>query len=441
MHISADTPWHNLTLAAVYQTLETTVAGLSVAQVRSRQQVFGRNALPRRSATSRGQLFFDQINSPLVYILLVAAAVSGWLGHAVDMATIIAIVLLNAVIGFFQEYKTNRALEQLQQYVQRYARVKRANSQTQILTTELVLGDIIFVEAGMLVPADCRLIEAMDLSVVEATLTGESSASTKTTRVQPKGAALAERENMIYAGTTVAQGRGIGVVCATGIHTAMGQIASLVEATPEEQTPLQNKIAALARLLGLIIGLIAVGLFLVGVSAGHSIEEMLIISVAVAVAAIPEGLVVALTIILVLGMRKILKHQALVRRLVAAETLGSTTVICTDKTGTLTVGSLRVTALLTANSRVGFADDQSPAAAADAILALRIGALCNDAAITTSDDPLKELRLIGDPVDQALLLAAKAVGLESSSLADATPRLQELSFTSESRYMATVHRG
>jgi Ca2+-transporting ATPase len=287
----------------------------------------------------------------------------------------------------------------LKKLVKHKARVIRAGQEKEIDTTEVVPGDIILLEAGDKVAADSRLIEANNFQVIEAALTGESVPSTKSIEVLEKGTVLADRENMVYMGTTVARGKARAVVCTTGTNTEIGQIALLVKETIEEKTPLQKKLEHFSKLLGLIIGGLCLLILLVGLLTGKSFFEMLLIAIAVAVAAIPEGLIVAVTVILAIGMQRILKKKALVRKLIAAETLGSTTIICSDKTGTLTEGKMQVAGI---------------------------------------DVPTK----VGTPTkvgETLVLMAAVQAGLNKEALTDEYPRLAEIPFDSEKKYMATLH--
>ena len=305
------------------------------------------NELPKEKPLEWWSVLYGQFTSPLISILAVAAGISFALGEMVDAGVIAAAVLLNTIIGFVQEFKASRALEQLQSLVQPNALVLRAGKKIKVKAQELVPGDILILNTGDQVTADARLIQLQELKINEAALTGESMAVDKTIKPLDKGVVLADRTNMVYAGTSVVGGRAQAVVVATGINTQIGEIAKLVSTTEEVKTPLQEQLARLSKWIAIFVGVITVGLFVLGVFMGHGLVEMFEMSVALAVAAIPEGLIVSMTIILAIGMQRILKRRSLVRRLVAAETLGSVSVICTDKTGTITEGEMRVTHLVT----------------------------------------------------------------------------------------------
>ncbi len=428
--------WHHFTVAKTLQSLQTTAQGLSAAEAAARLKHYGANALPRRRRLTPLKILLNQVKSPLVWILFLAAAVSFALGEHVDALFIFIIVLINTVIGFIQENKANNALEKLQSIIHYQAQVIRDGRQQLVDTHQLVPGDIIALEAGNKVPADARLIDVHDVQVVEAALTGESSPSTKNTEPTSADAGVADRENMVYMGTAIARGRAMAVVVGTGQQTEIGHIASLVQGGGEEETPLQYKLRKVAQWLAIMVGVLTTLLFTIGLLRGREAIEMFVISVAVAVAAIPEGLVVALTVILVIGMQKILRQQALVRRLIAAETLGGTTVICTDKTGTLTEGTMRVAKFVSAAGKV---TDQLEKPADGISLGLQAATLCNDSAIQTQPDGSQQL--IGDTTEQAFLIAAEAIGMDYQQLRTDVPRVNEIPFNSEQKYMATLHAG
>ncbi|MBI5622019.1 HAD-IC family P-type ATPase [Candidatus Falkowbacteria bacterium] len=432
--------WHALTVQETLKQLNVDRGGLTSGEANKRLKKFGHNRLPAEKKLTGLQIILRQVKSPLVYILILAAVLSLLLNQLVDAAVIVVIVVINTVIGFIQENKANQAITRLQAVIQYQAKVIRAGAPTLVDTVAVVPGDIVMLEAGMKVPADCRLLEVNDLQVVEAALTGESDASVKSSSVVSADTVVADRENMAYMGTAVVRGKALAVAVATGRATEIGAIATLVKNTAEEITPLQEKIGRLARFIALSILLLTLTLFIIGLLRGRDPTEMFLVSVAVAVAAIPEGLVVALTVILVIGMQKILKKKALVRRLVAAETLGSTTVICSDKTGTLTEGAMRVVSVLADQEDFALGVRRRVDKISDAVdLALRIGMLCNDSFMLNPDEPNTPARFVGDPMEQALLMAGLSAELQPEQLTAAHRRVAEAPFSSEEMYMATVN--
>lgn len=426
--------WHAMSAEEVYRALQTSAGGLAGREAKKRLAHWGPNRLPRRVRASWLPIFLRQAASPLVAILLIAAgvvvAVELWgNGHAdfTDAYIILGAVALTVCFGFFQEFKAERTFESLQKIVRKRARVLRGGEQQEMDAELLVPGDVIYLGEGELIPADARLVQVHDLEIDEAPLTGESLPIAKYTEVLERGVILPERTNMAYMGTTIARGRGIALVCATGADTELGRIAKSVAEIKQEATPLQRHIGHLARMLSFAFAGVVVSIFFIGIARGFPLIELFIVSVAVAVAAIPESLVVALTVILAIGMMRLLRARALVRRLASAETLGSTTVICTDKTGTLTEGRMQVVEVMSAS--------ENPAARE---LALFIGMLTNEAYIENPTGHLRELRLKGDPTEQALLRAGIDAGLLDVYMQAEHCILDELPFESRNQYMATL---
>ncbi|TSC95961.1 MAG: Ca2+-transporting ATPase [Parcubacteria group bacterium Athens1014_10] len=417
--------WHNLNAKDVLEILETSEKGLTEEEVKERRKRFGFNKLPEKKPLSKTVIFLSQFKSPLVYILLIAVIISFLLKGYIDALVILGAVFLNTIVGFFQENKAETAISQLKKMVTYKTKVIRDGIEKEKEISELVPGDIILLKAGDRVPADIRLIEAQNLQVSEAALTGESIYSDKKVEPLEKGMALADRENMCYLGTVAEKGIGKGVAVAIAERTELGKIASLIKETKEEKTPLQNQIAHFARILAGVIVLVSALILILGIWQGRDFIEMFTISVAVAVAAIPEGLLVSITVILAIGMQKILKEKALVRKLIATETLGSITVICSDKTGTLTQGKMEVAHILSD------LEDKS--------LLLKIGSLCNDAIIENPEDELEEWKIIGDPLERALLIAASQADLSKAELDKEHPRIEEIPFDAEKKFMATLN--
>jgi Ca2+-transporting ATPase len=387
-----------------------------------------------------------------VALLIAATVVAFALGENIEAIAILVVIVLNAAIGFFTEWKAEQALTALQQQAVPVAHVVRDGDEREIAAAELVPGDIVLLPAGSRVPADGRLIESARLQVQEAALTGESHAVTKQVESVPdENAALAERKNMVYLGTAVTDGRGRFLVTATGANTEVGRIGTLIEEAGNRDTPLERKLAQLGNaLIGIVLVLCAV-IVAAGWLRGLSFLYMLRVGISLAIAAVPEGLPAVTTMTLALGMQRMARMRALIRRLPAVETLGSTTVICTDKTGTLTRNEMTVQALQLGERRVdvtgtGYAttgefrvDDQpvDPKVDEHLALALRIGALCSDARIEQGDDGET---IIGDPTEGALVVAAAKAGMHEEDLERDYPRIDEVPFSSETKRMATVHR-
>jgi Ca2+-transporting ATPase len=406
--------FHAKSIPDVFSELQTSAEGLSFAEAKKRLAKHGRNVLPTTGGvTSRMKVFLSQWKSPLIIILVLAGAASGFLGETTDMAIIFITVGINTIVGFLQEDKANQSLKKLQSMVKYQAVVLRDGKKTVIPSEEVVPGDILFLSAGDKVQADGRVIKAVELRVNEAPLTGESLPVKKNTDPIPDDRVVAERSNMVYRGTAITDGECMAVVTKQGEETELGRIATLVQKTAEEQTPLQIQLARIARQIGWVVVGIAVFIFIVGevfAHARYSSLELFETSVAVAVAAIPEGLVISLTVVLAVGMQQILKRQALVRRMLAAETLGSVSVICTDKTGTLTIGDMRVSKIATHEDMMDGRDLTAlhgPAGAehADIALGLRMAVLASNATLQNPDYPEKEWKFLGDTTEAARVRA------------------------------------
>ncbi|OQX71569.1 hypothetical protein B6D52_01095 [Candidatus Parcubacteria bacterium 4484_255] len=418
--------WHNLSSSKIQQILKTSKNGLTKKEAQKRLKKYGLNELPSQKKFSTGKIFIDQFKSPLVYILAIAAIISFALKELTDATIILAAVLINATIGFFQENKAEKTFLRLKELVHYSAKVIREKTLSIIPNNEIVPGDIIILEAGDIVPADARLIETYNLQAREAPLTGESIPSFKKINVLEKGVNLADRENMIYFGTDITRGKGKAIVVATGHNTELGHIANLIKKTKNKKTPLQEKITSLAKSVSMILGGLCILLFVAGILRGYSFFEMLLTTVAVAVAAIPEGMAIAVTICLAIGMQKILKKKALTKKLIAAETLGSITIIATDKTGTLTEGKMTVHKII-------------PYFKKTAEELFNISILCNDAIIENPEDSLQEWRIKGDTTEIALLKATLQSGLDRKKVINHYPRIDEIPFDSKEMYMATLH--
>lgn len=444
-HSSEQPRWHNLEAEEAERRLGTGRQGLSSEEAATRLERHGPNELEEEPPPSWVVVLLRQFASPLIFILLVATAITLVLEEYVDAGVIAAVLALNALIGFVEERRAERAARALNQLVAQKARVVRDAREREIPARELVVGDLVLLESGTRVPADLRLSHVVGLRVDESLLTGESVPADKSGRVLEGSVQVADRVNMAYAGSVVATGRARGITVATGMHTELGAIAEQIRAEESPKSPLQVRMARLGRLIGVGVTLSAVVAFIVGVSVGNEPAEMFTFAVAMAVAAVPEGLPVVLSIALALGVRRMAKRNALVRRLFAVETLGSTTVIATDKTGTLTLNRMTVQEVWSAGRTwavgEGKADDEATAAAADPghplHRTLLAGVLANEAHLYLVDG---EVHVEGDPTETALLVSAVAFGLEPEELRDAHDQEAVVPFESERQYSASVNR-
>lgn len=420
--------------------------GLLEAEVIKRRKKHGHNELPK--ARDRGtplRVFLNQWKSPLILILAAAGGVSLLVKEGTNAAVIFITIAVNVCIGFFQEHKANKALRKLREMVTYEVTALREGRKRRIPSHEIVPGDIVLVEAGDRIQADGRLIAAHDLLVNESILTGESAPVSKHVEPIKKQAVLGDQKNMLFSGTTVVNGTGRMLVTAIGGGTEIGRIASLVTSTTEDETPLQKQLHGLSRTLGILVLALAAGVFFLGFLARSGQYETITLfetAIALAVAAIPEGLVIALTVILAVGMQYILKRNALVRKMIAAETLGSVSVICTDKTGTLTEGNMRVTRVIT-RSHI-FAEDtfaelrlEQEQKFPDELMAVRIGVLANDAIVEERHD--HTARYFGDTTDIAFVSFGKTVGMEKMEMDDVFRRVDEVPFGSRHKFMATLN--
>jgi Ca2+-transporting ATPase len=425
--------------------------GLSAADAAERARRAGPNQLISRAGPGPLRLLWGQATSPMVLVLWAAGAAAWSLKGPRDAIAIIAVIVLNVALGFFQEYKAERALAALRRLAAPRVRVRREGRLEEVDAADLVPGDIAVLEAGNAVPADGRLIEAAHLLVQEASLTGESLPVEKTTATLPAELPLGDRRNMVFAGTAVAQGRGLFLVTATGMDTELGRIAHLLQAVSSDATPLQRRLKNLGLAMGAAVALVIALAAALGTLRGEPLREVLMTGVAVAVAAIPEGLPAVMTITLALGAQRMMKRRALIRRLPAVETLGSVTVICSDKTGTLTENRMRVRVLDVAGHTEDITEplvgehptlrpEDEPRAVGSPALSLLLtgGALANDAVLRREDGGA--WTALGDPTEGALLIAAARYGLPKERLDADFPREAEVPFTSERKRMSTVHR-
>jgi Ca2+-transporting ATPase len=442
--------WHTYDVPEVLRRLGTQRAhGLDDASVAQRQLTYGPNELVEQNRTSPWRILREQLSATMVLVLIVAAVASALLGDYGDSIAILAIVVLNAALGFSQEYRAERTMAALKQLTVPTVTVRRNGGIQEIAAHELVPGDIVLLEVGERVPADGRVLDSANLRTQESALTGESAPVDKVAERLPGGELpLGDRRNMVYMGTTVSYGRGQIAVTATGMQTEIGAIATMIQAVGQEATPLQRRLDQLGRVLAAAALAIVAVIFIVGLLRGEELKLMFLTAVSMAVAAVPEGLPAVVTIALALGAQRMLKRQVLIRKLSAVETLGAVTVICADKTGTLTQNRMTVTMLDMAGQRVELADEHllgtpahSPGQRHSPTLALLLaaGALCNDAFIAHDGDEVSSDRVVGDPTEAALVAAAARQGLCKTNLERLFPRVAELPFDSERKRMTTVH--
>ena len=452
--VSSDTPaaWHAVPLVELFASLETSRNGLSIDQARARLREVGANTIPRGAPASVWRVLLAQFRSVVILLLVIACVVAGLVGDLADTVAIAAVLLLNVGLGFALEIRAHRAIEALGRLEARRATVIREGVPREIDAAEVVPGDILLLEAGQSVPADARLVTGTELRVVEATLTGESVPVGKLADAPvDAGASVPERRNSVFAGTTIASGTARALVTATGANTELGKIGSLVTATKVEKTPLERRLDMLGRQLVWIA--LAVGA-ITGVMAWINdapSAQVLQAAIALAVAAVPEGLPAVATITLALGVHRMARRRALVRRLPAVETLGAVTILCTDKTGTLTAGAMTVTEIRTAHrvyrvTGTGYAPDGAfflgdaaalPQTDPDLLSALRIGATVNRADAMLSDGTWVAH---GDPTEAALVVAARKAGIERADVVRERPETADVPFSSHRAMMATFHR-
>ena len=455
-----DTPpqteaWHALSLAEAFERLQANDAqGLTMVEAAQRLTQYGPNTLAQARERSAWSILVAQFQSIIVALLVVATVIAFAMGEAIEGIAILVVIVINAAIGFLTEWKAQQALSALQQQSVKRAHVIRGGAEFKIPAAELVPGDLIVLAAGARVPADGRIVECVRLQIEEAALTGESNAVTKIIDpLDDKGAALGDRLNMAFLGTTITDGRGRLLVTATGAQTEVGKIGILIDEATTRATPLEQKLARLGRLLIVLVLVLCAVIVLAGWLRGVSdFWHMLEIGLSLAIAAVPEGLPAVSTMTLALGMQRMARMRALVRRLPAVETLGSTTVICTDKTGTLTKNEMTVCVYVLDQRRVEvtgagyepvgkFQDGDKPLDSLSdeqLTLALRIGLLCNDAKVERSNG---YETVLGDPTEAAFIVVAEKAGMNQASLASDFPRISEVPFDSTSKRMVTVHRG
>ena len=441
--------WNSSAEEVLGELKVSAAAGLSDAEVSERLSTYGDNSLKAEKQRSLIQIYIDQFKDFLVLILIAASIISIALGEVVDGSMIIAIVIINGIIGTVQENKANKALDALKEMSSPLAKVLRGGEIVKVPSSQIVPGDIVLLEAGDYVPADLRLVESMNLKVDEAALTGESVPVEKRYQVViEKDAGVGDRINSCFSGTIVTYGRGTGVITNTGMNTEIGKIAKLLSDTESEQTPLQKRLDALGKLLGIMCIVICALLFVVGLLRGYGLLSMFMSAVALAVAAIPEGLAIIVTVVLAVGMQKMVKRNVIIKRLSAVETLGSTTVICSDKTGTLTQNKMTVVSISDGKNiwdvtGTGY-QKNGEFVPRTGLKELTIGmSLFLEGAILCNDADFKEATssIIGDPTEGALVVLSYKAGFTKPNLNSVYKRINEVPFDSERKLMTTFHQG
>jgi Ca2+-transporting ATPase len=453
----AQDKWYQKEIAAIAGEMAVDPThGLDQAAVLAKREEHGLNVLAEKPGKTLWKMFFDQLKEFLVILLLIAALISGFLGEWLDSVVILIIVALNAFLGVVQEFKAEQSLAALKKLSAPLAKAFREGQVRQVPAAELVPGDIFILEAGDFVPADGRLFEAVNLKVEESVLTGESLPVDKNVAVLDEDLPLADRKNSVFMGTIVTYGRGRGIVTATGMSTEIGQIAALIQNVESETTPLQQKLDEFGKYLGVLALGVCALIFVMGWLRGEKMITMFLTAVSLAVAAIPEGLPAIVTIVLALGVQRLAKQRAIIRKLPAVETLGAATVICSDKTGTLTQNQMTVRRVYTAGrlyevTGQGYRpegqfmlDGQplAPAGVGALQLVLLAGALCNDANLLhETGETTENWKIVGDPTEGALVVAAAKAGLKRTKLQEDYQRMLEIPFDSDRKLMTTIHKG
>lgn len=443
--------WYNKSLENLFSLLSTSLTGLSSGDASERLARFGPNELQEEKKVHPIFLLLEQFKSLLIWILIIAAVISIVNGKAVEAIAIIVIVLLAGILGFIQEFKAGKAIESLRKMAAPQAHVIRDGKEIVVNTSELVPGDLVVIKMGDRIPADSRLIESVNLKIDEAPLTGESLPVEKhTEELDGENIPLGDRKNMVYMGTAVSYGRGKAVVVSTGMGTEFGKIANMLQSAESRKTPLQHNLDQLGKKIGIFAIVLAAIMSVAGILKGHELTEMFLWGVALAIAVIPEALPAVVTISLALGVRRMVSRRALIRKLPAVETLGATTIICSDKTGTLTQDEMTIRKVYTGGklytvSGSGYnpvgefvtGECKVDPKGEDILNEMLIGgSLCNDTNLTKDEEGWD---ILGDPTEGAIIVTAKKAGLDYKELQAKYPRIHEIPFTSERKRMTTVH--
>ncbi len=450
---------HRLTVPEAFSALNSDQKGLTSGEAAQRLQQYGANLITRKKQAGPLTILWRQINNPLIWVLLVSGTLAILLGKLTDGLVVLAVVVINAIIGFVQEFRAEKAISALSEMVPQNATVVREGRNITIAASELVPGDVVLLAAGDSVPADMRLLQVKNLRIEEAALTGESVAVSKDTEAVDPESPLGDRRCMAYSGTLVTSGTGKGLIAATGMQTELGRISDLLDNAVDLATPLTLKLQEITKYITIAVLLISAVILAVGVkralgegiALGMALKDTLIFAIALAVGAIPEGLPAVVTIALAIGVQRMAKRKAIIRKLPAVETLGSTTVICSDKTGTLTRNEMMVTELYTPQHSVRvngsgyepvgeFSENETrlEQLPEDIRLLLESAALCNDASLMQEEG---RWLINGDPTEAAIIVAAAKAGMSVDALQEQQPRTDEIPFASENKYMATQHGG
>lgn len=453
----AGSPWYQQSVKEVSEALNTNVeTGLTALEAKKRLEEFGPNELTHKKGPGLFQMFINQLKDYMIAILIIASIVSILVGEYTDSIIIIAIVIINAILGVSQEYRAEKALAALKKMSAPNAQVIRDGAALTVASSEVVPGDLVVLETGDYIPADVRLVKSINLKVEEAALTGESVPVDKHADATLQGdIGLGDQINSGFMSTIITYGRGTGIVTSTGMKTVMGGIATMIQDVPQEDTPLQKKLTQMGKLLGTACLVICGVVFLLGLLRGEDILKMFMTAISLAVAAIPEGLPAVVTIVLAIGMQRMVKRNAIMKKLHAVETLGGTTVICSDKTGTLTQNQMTIVKMYVPGMEMSVEGDgykpsgtifsdakpvklyEEPAVRT----LMEIQALCNDARLEHLTDNLRdEWHIAGDPTEGAMIVAAAKAGIDRADINKQRPRLQEIPFDSERKLMTTFHQ-
>ncbi|MBI4919460.1 calcium-translocating P-type ATPase, SERCA-type [archaeon] len=434
--------YHSRKLKEVFESLNSSINGLSEEQVKDNQLKYGNNTIQEQKKISAIKIFLAQFNSSVIWVLLTAMIITFFLKHFIDLGVIGVVVIINSIFGFWQEYKAEEAINALKKLISSKATVLRNGKEQQINAEDLVPGDIIYVSTGDKVPADARLFESVNLKAQQAALTGESFPVEKVVCIESENAQVSDRKNMIYSGTIITNGHSKAIVVSTGSKTEIGKIAEMIRTAESEDTPLQIQLKKLSLFITILV--ISLAGLMAGIDLwfGNEVISTFSKAIALAVAAIPEGLPAVVTISLALGVQRMAKKKSLVRNLPSVETLGACTVICTDKTGTLTHNEMTVKNLYVNRDIIdvtgsGYSKEGTFSKNDERIhFLLTVGAINNDARLIVDDE---KTELIGDPTEAALLVSAQKAGLDTHKLQDKTPRLAEIEFSSERKRMTTIN--
>jgi len=452
--LTKEDSWHDLSVQETLAKLDTSEDGLSETVAQSRLQEFGLNELEEEKKTSKLSMLFQKLKNPIIIVLIIAALISLFVEHYYDALVIFIVIIIDMIIGFIQEFKAEEALKALKTMTAPEAEVIRGGNEIRIKAKEIVPGDILLLEAGDKIPADARILESINLETNESMLTGESSAVRKTVDALTANLSVEDRKNIAFSGTIITQGRGKAVVIATGMKSEIGKIAGLIKDTERAETPIQRRTLDLSKKIGIFALAASALTFVLALLRGFELLDTFLFVLAAAVSAIPQGLPIVVTITLAIGVRRMAKRNAIIRKLQAVDTLGSATVICTDKTGTLTTNQMTVRQIWCDNRVIEvtgagfnpegeFKENDKPLNIEQektlAVL-LQTAVLCNDARLRQHEkDGEMRWEIHGDPTEGALIVAAEKAKIHKETLEKQVPRIDEIPFDPKERYMATFH--